>query len=81
MASVGERTAEEIMEALMEGGPQATTAEVAALCAAAMAAGQLEAELDGLKRAMQELGYTVIDVTTDDDGDQRVLQIVRPEEP
>ena len=72
------RTAEEILDALHEDGTMPTGPEVAALCAAVNEGEAAEARLAALEHAMETAGWSVVDMTTDDD-DGQVLELVPPD--
>lgn len=73
------RQRQRIEEDLMA-GRMPTEQEVMALVHDANAGEHLEHELAALKIALEEVGFAVIDTTTDDD-DGTVLEIVKIEEP
>jgi hypothetical protein len=73
------RTAEEILDDLIEDGSTPTDEETVALCEAAIAGELAQAQLDAFGQALQRAGWSVIDVTTDDD-EGHVLQLAPPVE-
>lgn len=66
----------EYEERLAQGG-SLSVSEAADLIADADAGGRACAVVEGLERALKQLGITVIDTTTDDDGDQVSLEFVQ----
>jgi len=72
-----DRSAEEILDDLRELGTMPTTLEVVALCEA-VAEGELAAaKFTAFERALGRAGWTVLDVTTDDD-DTMAIELVPP---
>ena len=73
-----DRTAEEILDDLLELGTLPTGPEVVALCAELAGAMEAEARLAALEHAMTRAGWSIVDMTTDDD-DEQVLELVPPD--
>ncbi len=70
-----DRSAEEILEALLEHGTMPSEAEVVALCEIADAAERMQEKWESLEHALKREGYHIVDMTTDDD-EATVLHIV-----
>lgn len=78
MGGMMDRTAEEILDELIENGTMPSEAEVTALCEAVFEGEQAAAKLDALDRALRRGGWSIIDMTTDDDEGQ-VLELIPPD--
>jgi len=72
------RTPEEILDALNEDGEMPTESEVGELCTAAIAGDWALEHLEALQHALEQAGWAVMNLTTDDD-DGTVLELVPPE--
>lgn len=73
-----DRTVEEILDDLHEDGTLPTGPETVALCAAVAGAMEAEVRLAALEHAMARAGWSIVDMTTDDD-DGQVLELVPPD--
>ena len=67
------RSAEDIAEALMTDGTMPSADEVYALCQDAVAGHQAMDRYEALIGALEDAGYAVIDTTTDEDDQTRLL--------
>ena len=73
-----ERSANEILDDLMEEGTEPSQQEIVQLCHEAGEAGRWQSTYKALERALNRAGYVIMDVTTDDDDETR-LEIVEAE--